>query len=221
MKLWPCLLLSLLIIGCKHGPALHVTQAPDGVPPSGWTKLANADKGISVYAPGGWAIGAGTGMDLPTMSDFGDSGGSGMSAAMDKMAADQAKADEEAAKKLESKGIYLSVMNKSVKPIPGEERTRFTVTRVDKGGNASMDDVKDLVKKHGGNPVSVTLPIGPAFRGSGSETMRDGGVVTRICYGVADGSDVYLLEFITEEQPQAIEMIEKDVAASLRIAKKS
>lgn len=219
MKILPFLaFVAIVLAGCKSNPAIALKDAPIGTIQPGWTKIENAEQGMSLYAPPGWKVGAATSMDLPSMGGMGEGDSSAFLA---KMQEEQDKADAEAAKELESKGVYISVINKGSKAIPGEERTRFTVKRVDEGGNVAMDEVTDMVKKYTGEAAAVTLPIGAAMRGTSSVTLKDGGVVTKVAYGIPDGKSIYMMEFITEESPEVIMGIEKQVAESFRAKKKS
>ncbi len=222
MNRYLLLFASLIVLaGCKKNPPLAVKDAPIGQIPQGWERLDNLDQGISLYAPPGWKIGAGTSMDLPDLTSMGGDTNQNLEQMQAQAEAEQDKADAEAAKALEKKNIFLSVIDKNIKPIPGEERTRFFVKRVDEHGNVTMEDVAEEVKSLAGTASSVTLPIGPAQRGLSTETRKDGGVVTLICYGIPAEDHIYVLEFITEEAPDTIKSIEQQVAESLRIKKKA
>lgn len=226
MKLFAlCAIASLLLTatGCKHNPKLTLKHTPFELPQN-WSRVENADEGIVVAAPAGWAAGdpnsIGPGDLMGGAADLGSNpNAQGFVSEMQKEDAEQTKKDLAA---LAAKGIYISVVDKQIKPIPGEARTHFQVQKYPQSGNASLDDavaqMKDELNEDA--PKAVDLPIGRAMMIRAVNDLKDGGIVTHLEYGLADGPNFYIVRFVTEEQPaNAIEDIAPDVMKSLRIDK--
>jgi hypothetical protein len=132
---------------------------------------------------------------------------------------------KEALAKLREKGIFLHIIDGS-KPIPGEERTRYYVKKVDHNGNWSLkmacDDEVEYFKGWGADkPKLVNLPIGPVYKIAADYKTRGGDEVERIGYITVDGPATYLLRFISTNNPQAVLSIADDVAKTWRIVSPS
>lgn len=219
------------ITGCKKAGEFHVIAAPPAQLEGGWNLATSRDKTVSVGVPSGWRAGVDTAMSgMPGMGNLprmdaapgGPSTDIGLNNQIQQMEqnmqADSQKEEQEKLAKLEKEGIIVNVINGS-KPIPGEQRTRFYVKRVhDSPG--SLDDAAEAERKHYGSkdkPTPVKLPIGPAFRITEDDSLRDGMTMHQISYVIVYDADTYLLRFESEEDISAIQQVAEPVAMSLRI----
>jgi hypothetical protein len=212
-----------------------VKKAPDPVLSAGWKLVKDDETGVQIGVPSGWQVG----MDSPaSLTGLANSLGnaspdqtspdlssvpqdSALQQLQTQMAADSAKQEKEALEKLRAKGIILHVIDGS-KPTVGEERTKYTVQKLDKGHNVSLEEARDeeveYFKGWGANPAKlVNLPIGPAYRIDADYKTRGGDEVERVSYVVVDGTNSYFLRFVSTNNPQAVLSVEKDVADSWRI----
>jgi hypothetical protein len=222
------LFVTLTLSGCSHGPKTTLKNVPENLP-ADYTLLQKPEQGISIGAPPGWALlGAKKDKkaDDPGTQPGTQPGGQGdFQAELDKMAD---KMDEESAAKIQkrvedmaAKGIYIYVTNSGIRPIVGEEETHFLVKKESVGGNAQLQDVADEIAKdvNGMKPETIDLPIGKAVRVSGKVTRVDGGEVKTVTYGLVNGSDKYIVRFVTEEAGINMEEIAAGVMPTLRITK--
>jgi hypothetical protein len=132
----------------------------------------------------------------------------------------QADTDEQAELlKLEEKGVLVNVISMGNKPIIGEARTRYYVLKT-AGGATTLEAAADVERTHFAQRPkyeTIQLPIGEAIKTSVRDELRDGGIRHQISYVVVDGSDIYSLRFVTQEDPQVINSIAEQVAQTWRI----
>lgn len=207
-----------VVFGCKKGPVV-VTKDPGAAPlQQGWQLAESSDKTVSMGIAPGWRRGGAGSMNMMEFATSG-MGNEGSSEAFNQqIEAEQQKNDAEVAAELEKKGIVISCIDGS-KPIPGEARTQYTVKR-EKIGPMSMEDAAQAVKgnlTNEGDPKFVEIPIGKAAYFHITNTMKDGGVVTKIVYVVCNGEDVYTVSFVTENAASTVDSIAEPVIQTLRI----
>ncbi|MBS1725829.1 MAG: hypothetical protein JST51_03855 [Armatimonadetes bacterium] len=229
------------LIGCSSGPAINTTKTAFALPP-GATQADSDDKTVSLGVPSGWRVGVSSSMSqadlmsgmgssggdsgMPPMPSGGDSGNGDAAAAVDalnkmsaQMEADAKKAEAEALAKLKEKGIIIHCINSS-KPIPGEKPTQFYVLKQSQGGNwnwADAEKSEDGQFKTKPTATKVTLPIGQALRMQDTWQLVDGANFTQVSYVIPNGKDLYSIRFITEESPEVVTTIDKQVAESFRV----
>jgi hypothetical protein len=224
-----CVFAALSLAGCKKsGPAVTLTKVPFELP-QGWSKAEAPDKGITIGVPPGWkslqAMLAEAESSQPVAIPSGTAGDAGqMTDQMNQLLKSVGQMDAEEIKAMiaekESKGVYIFCPSTSVKFIPGEEQTRFSVEKQSPGGNVQLQDVVDTINEDLRNeeaPVPVDLPIGKAMRIRSFVTLKDGGEVTRYYYGLANGGDYYIVRFVTEEKNPGFDKIADEIVLTLRI----
>jgi hypothetical protein len=223
----------VILFGCSKGPEIKVTQASSQLP-AGWQPAVSDDGKVEVGVPSGWRQGvdtiasggdlapAGMGMagEMPAPQATGDAS---LDKSLSEMSAEANKTSKEMEQKqlakLKEKGIVINVINGS-KPIPGEARTHYYVKIKKMGGNITPEEAKEETQKtflHKVTPTEVKTPIGTAYRFEETRQLVDGANYTEINYAIINGSDLYVLAFVTEEQSTAITQIDKDVIQTLRI----
>jgi hypothetical protein len=224
-----CALAALSIVGCKKsGPPVTLNKVAFELP-QGWVKAEVPDKGISIGVPPGWKTLQAMLAEIesaPPVTIPSGSGNDAQMADLNKMLGQMGQADADEIKALikdkEAQGVYIYCPSTSVKFIPGEELTRFSVEKQSPGGNVQMQDVVDKINEDLRNeeaPVPVDLPIGKAMRIRSFVTNKDGGEVTRYYYGLANGGDFYVVRFVTEEKNPGFDKIADEVVKTLRIDK--
>ena len=218
--------------GCHSGVVMHTVAAPPAVLPGGWTAAEARDHSATLGIPPGWRVGVdagntgladmlkGIGTQSPQMPGESDPGGNPQMQDIAQRAAESDKKDQETAwANLESKRIYLQVLNGS-RPIPGEKRTRFYLKHTKGDGPVYTGQAIDVERKAWAfppHPTEAKLPIGTALRFQSDDSLRDGATLHQISYVILDGADTYTLRFVTEEDGQVISSIADGVAQSLRI----
>ncbi|MFI5386125.1 MAG: hypothetical protein ACHQ50_08395 [Fimbriimonadales bacterium] len=214
---------SLLVVGCKSGPRTTLKSVPFDLQ-LGWTKHENSAKGFTVGIPSGWASRQMLLEEAKKAPPLPGAGTDPQAAQMDRLMAAMSQADvaaiEAHIKKDESQGVYLYCVNQGVRQIVGEAQTHFSLEVQNVGGNAQMDDVVEMLKKDTNGkepPHPVDLPIGKAMKVQSRTTLVDGGEVTRVEYGLVNGSSQYILRFVTEEANNELDKTADDVAQTLRI----
>lgn len=212
----------------------HVINAPPAQLDGGWVLATSRDKTVTIGVPGGWRFGVDTTLtnipNMPDLSTLPGGGGNGQDQQGDQgfgaqvgqmaqqMQQDSQKQEEAGLEKLEKKGIILNVMN-SAKPIPGEQRTRFYVLRNHGSGSTSLEDAAEAERYHfsAEKPAPVTLPIGPAYKITKDDSLRDGMTLHQISFVVVYDEDTYDIRFETEEDAMTIQNVADQVAKSIRI----
>ncbi|MBN9501720.1 MAG: hypothetical protein BGO01_15385 [Armatimonadetes bacterium 55-13] len=217
-KVFALSIISLVVVACSKGPVPTVKSAAPAQLGQGWDLAESSDKTVSLGIAPGWKRGGANSMNMMEFATSG-MGTEGMTQeALAQLEQEQQKNDAEVAAELEKKGIVISCIDSS-KPIPGEERTRYTVKREKKGPmtlEAAAEAAKeDLIDEKG--PTMVDLPIGKAARFDSKSTLRDGGVVTKVVYILCNGDDVYTVSFITENDANSILQVVDPVIQTLRI----
>lgn len=218
--------LPLLALGCYSGPAI-VPKEVAFTPTNGMTEGGSDDGKVKIGIPSGWRQGVDRAMSGFDSGMLGQGDGSTpqgeAGAALEQLSKEIDKMGDEAEKeqleKLKAKGIIVHVINGS-KPIIGEQRTKFIVKRESDSANWTWEMAEKFEKKqflHNQTPKTVQLPIGEARRFEETRQLVDGANFTQISYIVISGKDLYSLRFITEEAPEAVKSIDKQVAESLRI----
>ena len=218
----PFLILPLLIVvfsGCKHGP-LVVTKDPGPAQlPQGATLAESSDRTASLVVPNGWRRGGPDSLSAPSLGDMmGSMGGSGSSDLQNGIASSEQAGDAQMAADLEKKGVLIWI-NDSSKPIPGEERTHFSVKLL-KGERKTLEEAVEDAKGDLINeapPTYVELPIGKVGRLQAKNTKIDGGELNQVLYLIVNGSDVYKIRFATQNGDTVIPQVEDQVMQSLRI----
>jgi hypothetical protein len=200
-------------VGCKKGPMAVVKDPGPAQLSAGAVLAESSDKTVSIAIPSGWKRGSESSFSMPSMSDL----GSGMGSEQSTPSTEESANEAEEAAELEKRGILVWA-NDSSKPIPGEERTHFSVKKIDE--SMSLDEAAEAAK---GNLINegaiqkVELPIGPAARLEAKNTKKDGGELFTILYVVVNGNQVYNIRFTTQNGPTAVQSIEQEVINSLRI----
>lgn len=227
-----CVLFFLIVFlacGCSR-PAIHVKNAGPATMPGGWTTASDPDSGVSLGVAPGWHAGVDKLLDPMGMASGAASDIQSQAAAdpnnplgqMAKQLGDMDKQQEaQALADLKAKGIVIQVLDSS-RPIPGEERTRYYVKRIDHGSNYALDlatqDEEDFLRGLGADPPTpVDLPIGPAMKFTADRKTIAGDESTHISYVVVDGKYSYHLRFAATNNPTAIQSIADDAAKSWRI----
>ena len=221
--------LALAVLGgCANG-GFEVRKVAFTLP-AGWVKAESEDKSVSIAVPPGFRYGANN-MFGTTNPFEGLASNESSAPAMnpeDKNAMESlAKGLSEGVKedemrnldKLAMKGIILKCISTG-KPVIGEELTRFYVKRKSQSINWTWPDVdaseQDCFKEKQ-KAKEVKLPIGLAHRMQATGQQIDGSNYTQISSLVPKGNELYVLRFITVEQPEVITAHEKEVADTLRI----
>jgi hypothetical protein len=142
---------------------------------------------------------------------------------LQQFSAEMEKQDREMEQKelerLEKKGVVVQAINSS-KPVFDEARTRFYVLRKHVDGNPGWAEATDMERRHYAfppTPVEVKLPIGKSYRLSADDTLRNGSIRHEISYLAIEGSDIYVLRFITQEDASVIKTIADSVAQTWRV----
>ena len=220
------------LVGCASpGPKLIRMEA--ATLPADWVKAESTQDGVSIGVPQGWIPGVDPMIDPLTASSFGGGTSAGMDASsmssqlpsdspLKQMAAETEKDAKEFAEKetakLREKGVILYVRDSS-RPIPGEERTHYTVKRTT-GTALTLDDAAADVKKkllNEGQGKLVQLPIGPAVRFESTNTSRGGDKIHEIIYALQDGATTYNIRFVAVNNPSVLGPIADEVAKTFRI----
>lgn len=220
------------VIGCHRGPELHVIAAPPATLEGGWNSAASADNTVTVGIPPGWKSGVdtpGSGMaDLVAKMGAPNTDGqqptdpafnSQVQSIANEMDQKDKEAEAKALAELAKKGVIINAINSS-RPTPGEERTRFYVKAIHGSSTISKDDAIATEKLHYAfppKPTQVKLPIGTAQKFTADDSLRDGMTLHQISYVVIDGSSLYSLRFVTEEDVTSIQSIAEQVANTWRI----
>jgi hypothetical protein len=225
-----CVLAALSLAGCKKGgPPVTLNSVPFELP-QGWIKAEVADKGISVAMPAGWttlqAMLAEAESQQPVAVPSGSGSDAQMAEQLNQITKQMGQADAEEIKALiadkEKQGVYLYCPCRSVRFIPGEEETRFSIEKQSPGGSVQIQEVVDKINESLRNEdpaVAVDLPIGKAMKVHSLVTNKDGGEVTRYYYGLANGGDYYIVRFVTEEKTFGLEATADQIMKTLRIDK--
>jgi hypothetical protein len=222
---------ALTTAGCKPGTVMHLADASPAKLEPGWTLAQDAESGVSIGVPSGWTEGTGLAADSPLAN--GPMGGGDpspaldpnsdagqMSAAIGQMGQAMGEQNEKKERdRLRANGVVINVTDGS-KSTVGEQRTRFYVKRIKHDSPypfelAVLDEKKHLLKP--GEGEDVTLPVGKAHRFKTDNTMITGDKETQISYVLADGSDTYLIRFISTNLPTVFDPFEHQVAESFRI----
>ena len=216
--------------GCKSGPVERLAEAPPVNFPAGWNMAKDDESGVSIGVPPGWAEGTGVAADIPVPgmsggtdpslnSDPNNVGGqmaAALGGAMASMASDR---DKKERARLRANGVIINVTDGSKSSI-AEQRTRFYVKRIKHdspfGLEAAIAEEKNHLINEGAG-ADVTLPVGKAHRFEAQNDLKDGDHQTQISYVLADGSDTYLIRFISTNNPEIFKPFEANVAQSFRI----
>lgn len=195
--------------------------------PAGWTAAESKADGVSVGIPQGWISGPDKMFDMSgMMSDQGMDPNSAPqidpNSAIGQMASDLEKDSKAMAEKdmlkLREKGILLYIRDTS-RLIPGEERTHYSLKKVESGAlnlkGAVAEEKKHLTDE--GEGTEVKLPIGPAVRFETNNTSRGGDKIHEIVYVLQDGKTSYVLRFVATNNPSVLGSIADEVAKTLRI----
>jgi hypothetical protein len=206
--------LIILFSGCKHGPVVVTKDPGPAQLPQGAILAESSDRTVSVVVPNGWRRGGPDSMSAPSLGDMmGSMGGSGGGIG----SSDQA-GEAQTAADLEKKGVLIWI-NDSSKPIPGEERTHFSIKLLKGEGKSleeAVEDAKgDLINE--APPTYVELPIGRVGRLQAKNTKIDGGELNQVLYLIVNGNDVYKVRFATQNGDTVIPQVEDQVMQSLRI----
>lgn len=214
--------LMAVACGCKSAAPVHVLAGGPVAMAAGWVSASSRDGKVTLGVPTGWRAGADkVSTDplalMPTQDNsVVDPELQRVQAGFD---ADAKREEQKALDALLQKGIVLNVINGS-KPIPGETRTHYFVRVKHEDGNASWSDANEQERAYYAfppHPEEVKLPIGKALKYASKEDMRDGGTVYKVSYVAIDGSRIYSLRFVTEENEDAIKSIAEQVAQTWRI----
>lgn len=236
-----CAALSLLVIaGCKHGPATVLKKAPYEAP-SNYTRTDNTAQGIAIGMPPGWtSIGdllkeaeakqkqASTPAPNLGSPPPGSPGSENaelakqLDALTSQMGRNNVEEIRQFIKEKEAIGVYIYCFNPGVKSVAGEDETHYSVEKQTVGGNAQLEDVIAKINddlKGEDPPQMIDLPIGKVARIHAHVKLSDGGEVTRVYYGIVNGSDYYIVRFVTEEQGLDIDNIANEVIKTFRVTK--
>jgi hypothetical protein len=211
-------LIGLSVAGCK-GPSSHVKDMAPALLAPGWAKVDSLDQAVSIASAPQWGKGM---SDQTNTQDFVAQMGGEIPASA--LAQVQKKNDEQYATDIAEQekktGMIISVVDMGSRQTFGEQRTRYTVFRKEKGAGVTLDqaakDAKDDIMGEG-EPQKVNVSIGPAIRYDSSVVQRDGGTVTRIMYVLVDGPNMYEVMFTTESAATTISTIAEPVMQTLRI----
>lgn len=238
-------LLPLALFGCKKSgePFAPVASA---APPAGWSVAKDAESGIALNLPPGWRVGMpkgqgggfatgsgyssnpsvgdamgggamGGGMpDMPDMSSM----GADANALAASMAAENAKQEEAALAELRTQGILIQAVDDARGTI-GEEGTRIYVQEYKDAGNLEgmKSQEKELLMNEGAGEA-VTLPVGKGWMYQNKGRNRIGDMERHVSYLLCDGSTGYALRFISTNNPTVFDTFHRQIAKSLRRAKK-
>ncbi len=228
------LLASVLLCGCKSGPVEHLAELGSPTLLPGWTDFADPESGASIGIAPGWTEGTGLANDMPMSAPTSD--GSDLSQKIDpnssvgqltqKMGALVDKQTDEleqrARERLRKNGVVINVTDGSKSTI-GEQRTRYYVKVVKHDSPISLEVASAEERHHflqPGDGADVTLPVGKAHRYEVETTMITGDKQFQISYVLVDGSDTYLIRFISTNAPDVFKTIERPVAESFRLIHK-
>lgn len=217
-----------ILFGCSKVENPSMKVLPPAKLDAGWKYYTVSAEGYSVAAPGGWTDDPnaymGVGMEMEGMPQIpAEQLGPGMKS----LAEETEKNNKEEARQLDEEyqkaGISLVLWDKQVRPIPGEERTRFYVKARDANGSLA-DEAKEMKQglSDGKTTVEqkhVELPIGPAEAFMANTQNQGGDTVTNIVYVMVSGAKAYIVRFISTNSPERITTISNPVMQTFRIAK--
>lgn len=219
MRKGPVLLSLALVVGCHHRAAIKLKDVGPAELGQGWASISSADGKVSIGIPNGW----GKAMPGLTPSTAEMGGGDQAAGTPDpQMGAVPGKLDEmnSNADASGADGALITVYQQGVRPIVGEQTTRYYIRKNPPSSDVSFEDTVEMKKTNSGKPSDpqpVELPIGSAKVVTITRTLRDGGVTHEYDYYVQAGEDIYEVTFITESDPAPVDQIREGVMKTLRI----
>jgi hypothetical protein len=195
----------------KQAPAPNLAQD--------WRTYDRPEHGFSIAAPSSWGLTPKSSLSL----NLPDGGGAGDNAVQQMMQQAEAEDEEAAAQMAKAdleKGIYLTLYDRSVRPMIGEVPTSMAVFRKPTLGSLDADVqafLKSKLDKERKSDQRISLPIGQAHEAVTELTDIKGDVVKRITYIVSHNEYQYQIVFRQTNGSGTIDGISRQIVETLRL----
>lgn len=200
------LLVLACLVGCAKKEVTKLTAAPDPVLEPSWVVHRVDADGFSFAAPENWIIPRdGIGLDAQTLQNL----------------SNPAVAYGVPGKESSTENASYILIDRNIRPIPGEPMTSITVSRRKVPGGANLaEEAETLAGEYVHEErEAIQLPIGSAEQIRAAIRTRGGDTYRHIDYVLVNGEDVYTVRMVSAQSLEAIESVARPVIETFRVHK--